>query len=120
MSEELYQTFRHWLVSREKNGPALFEAKVQKPDYSFDRWLKMAKDLGDDVNSMVTQGKDSEKALDHKEKDQKAQKNKKVVPPQDEEDDEAEKKKKESAWNTLKKIHQERQEDGKKKPLKKK
>jgi hypothetical protein len=36
----------------------------KKPDYSFDRWINMAKDLGDDVNKMVGHGKEEEEKIE--------------------------------------------------------
>lgn len=56
-----------------KKRTGLLEAKkTQTPDYSMDRWVKMASDLGDNVNAMVGHGEEEEKKLDDKAKKAKA------------------------------------------------
>ncbi len=59
-----------WMKKR-KNG--LLEAKkAQTPDYSIDRFVKMASDLGNNVNSMVGHAEEEEKKLDDKAKKAKS------------------------------------------------
>lgn len=45
------------------------EVKGSKPDYSFDRWVQMADDMGKDVNALVGHAKEEEKELDKKQQD---------------------------------------------------
>lgn len=56
--------FQNWLEKRELRGPHLSENG--KPDYSLDRWIKMTKDLGDNVHSMVGDAKEKDKDIDGK------------------------------------------------------
>jgi len=81
----------------------------QAPDYSLDRWVKMAQDLGGSIGSMVGDAKRKEKDLDDEEAKQKK------VEDQPSSDDEKEtdvtkNKETEDAWQRLRKIAQERQE----------
>lgn len=41
----------------------------KNPDYSFDRWLKQAQELGNDLNKMVSHAKDEEENIDKKKSD---------------------------------------------------
>jgi hypothetical protein len=94
-------TFNEWLVDRDQRDP-LVEGKAKRPDYSFDQWLKGAKDLGKSVDSLVGQAKEKDSELD-REKD-KAEKEPKEKP-SDTYEPEPEGK---DAWNKLKDIAKER------------
>jgi len=86
---------------------------IARPDYSIDRWIQSAQELGDDVNALVGHAKDSEKDFDKqkekKDKDQEKDKksladSKKKSTPDDKPSKEAE----EKTWESLRKIHKER------------
>jgi len=115
--------FLKWLENRSVNGPSLFEDKG--PDYSLDRWVKMAQDLGGNIDSMVKDAKDKDKELDDKKKKTKEKTEpKSEVEPED--DNEKEKdalditsdKNTEGSWNRLKQISKERKEKAEKKESK--
>lgn len=40
------------------------ESKSSKPDYSLDKWISQAKDLGDDVNSLIHKAEDDDEKID--------------------------------------------------------
>lgn len=94
-------TFNEWLADRDQRDP-LVEGKAKNPDYSFDHWLKGAKDLGKSVDSLVGQAKEKDSELD-REKD-KAEKEPKEKP-SDTYEPEPEGK---DAWKKLKDIAKER------------
>ena len=52
---------------------------ARKPDYSFDRWIQQAQELGDDVNKLVGHGKEDEEKLDKSKKDQEEKAKKQPV-----------------------------------------
>lgn len=115
--------FLKWLENRTTKGPSLFEDKG--PDYSLDRWVKMAQDLGGNIDSMVKDAKDKEKELDDKEKEAKKKpKPKSEVEPEDDNEKEKETlditsdKNPEGSWNRLKQIAKERKEKAEKKESK--
>lgn len=99
------------------------EGHIARPDYSLDRWISSAKELGDDVNSLVHSAKEDEEKLD-KDKDQKAKEPKPEETPepkepkQDAEDKDQEKKpetpEQKKAWTQLRKIHKDRMPNFKK------
>lgn len=102
-------------VVKKRNRPLKVET-AQKPDYSFDRWIKMAQDLGNDVNALVGHGKDEEEKID------KAKKDKEKSPPEpktdtppssDHDQDDSERK---DTWSQLKKIHRDRIKELQKEP----
>ena len=82
----------------------------KKPDYSFDRWINMAKDLGDDVNRMVGHGKEEEEKIEKdakkdpvKEDPKKPALNAKEKSEKPDKEDSM--KGKEDTWEKLKKIN---------------
>lgn len=106
------------VVRKQPQRLRIKESAPQKPDYSLDRWVKRAQDLGDDVNALVGHAKGEEERLDRekadKDKKEKAGREKdkarKPDPPEPPEpkadkDKEAE----DEAWKRLKDIHAERQ-----------
>lgn len=116
-------------VQKQPNKLKIIETE-QKPDYSIDRWLKMAQDLGNDVNKLVGHGEEEEKKLDKqkldkektsKEKVAKKQpdKNKKTKPedatpsrdseePDSDETGGEDDERKANTWQKLKQIHLDR------------
>ena len=76
----------HWKQKRK-----LTESKGQKPDYSFDNWLKQVKSFGDNVNSMVDKSKEVDKEIEDKKKQSS-----------NERDADSDNDNKETAWNKLK------------------
>lgn len=107
--------FQKWLVIREARGLPLGEDKA--PDYSLDRWVKAAQDLGGNIDSMVKDAKGKEKDLEDEE-----EKAKKKAVEADKEADKADKddeettlditkdKEMEGSWKRLKQIAKERRE----------
>lgn len=100
------------------------ESQIARPDYSLDRWIASAKELGDDVNSLVHKAKDDEEEMD-KDKDKKSKETPKPedkpdpkTPKQDAEDDDQDKKpetpEQKKAWTQLRKIHKDRMPNFKK------
>ncbi len=89
----------------------------QKPDYSFDRWVQMAQELGDDTNKLVGHAKVEDDKLDKaKEEKEKAAKTvkpekpeKQPVEPKDPEEEKANK----ETWKKLKTIHNDRNKNTK-------
>lgn len=71
------------------------------PDYSFDKFVKMSQDLGDDVNRIVKGGKDQEDKLDQdkEDKEEKDKEEKDAKVQVDDKDDEVK-----SAWSNFKDI----------------
>lgn len=70
------------------------------PDYSIDKWLDMAKDLGDDLSLMSKKGDEEEEKIDQEIKTKKTKKGEKDKPDQQdaEERDSAEE---EELWNKI-------------------
>lgn len=95
-----HRSFSDWLRQ---------ESHDQRPDYSLDRWIQMATDLGGNVQDMVKKAKDDEVKLDKQKKSQdsksKAKHSSAIEDPKsDDGDDDKEKK----TWDELRKIHQDR------------
>lgn len=101
------------------------ESQIARPDYSLDLWIASAKELGDDVNSLVHKAKEDEVDMDKEEKEKKSKASKPEdkpdakAPKQDAKDDEDQDKKPETpeqkkAWTELRKIHKDRMPNFKK------
>ena len=107
--------FQKWLENREARGRTLGENKT--PNYSLDRWVKMAQDLGGNIDSMVKDAKDKEKDLDDKEKEakKKADDADKESDKKDDSDEESlditTDKEMEGSWKRLKQIAKERSKE---------
>lgn len=114
--------WREWVKLRESKSSLTIDETEKRPDYSFDRWVQMAQELGDDVNVLVGHGKESEEKLDKSAKDKKAEekpvKDKKTEekskkpepkkPPEKEEPKKSEDETHKAAWAQLRAIHKER------------
>jgi hypothetical protein len=83
--------------------------EAKKPDYSFDRWINMAKDLGDDVNKMVGHGKEEEDKIEKDSKKDAVQEDPKkpIVKVKEKPEKEDSIEGKEDTWDKLKKINKE-------------
>lgn len=110
--------FQKWLENRQARGRTLGEDKA--PDYSLDRWVKMAQDLGGNIDSMVKDAKNKEKDLSDKEKKSKEKADKKdKADKADKKDNQDEKeildvsknKEMEVSWKRLKQIAKERRKE---------
>jgi hypothetical protein len=90
----------------------LEEGRGQRPNYSFDSFLKRSQELGDEISSFVGDAKRKDVELD-KEKKSPPSENEK-----DEDEDEA-KQEKRKAWDTLRKVARERDQEAAEKEAKK-
>lgn len=81
----------------------------QKPDYSFDRWIKMAQELGDDTNRLVGHAEEEEKKLDQAKQQKEKEASKPASP-------EPQSKEEKSTWKKLRSIHKDRLKDKTAKP----
>lgn len=106
-----YPSWSEWHKDRETRLPFVFEGKAQQPNYSFDNWLKVTQNFGDEISSFVTDAKEKDQELDAEVK--KAKQKKPEKPDETEEDDGNEEK--QSAWKRLRDIAKERREEDQKK-----
>jgi len=96
-------------VAKKKGKVTKLENHIARPDYSLDRWLDAAQELGDDVNALVNKAQDDEKKLD-KEKTSK----------KDQKDFEPKTQEQKDSWKKFKELHKEREKkDADKKSVKK-
>ncbi len=107
-----FPRFQEWAANR-----ILTEKKSDVPDYSIDRWVQSAKQLGNQVDSLVGQAKekeaDTDKEIEKKKKEKPPEQSDPKAKPDDKPDDEEDKKLFDNpAW---KKLHQLAQERAKKK-----
>jgi len=96
----LFPTFSEWQADRDQRDP-LVEGKAKRPDYSFDQWLKGAKDLGQSVDSLVGKAKEKDSELDR-------EKEKKEKEPESKKDSYEPEPEGREAWKKLKDIAKER------------
>lgn len=101
-----YLKWSEW-KTRRSNTP-LAENKGQRPDYSFDDWLKRTKTVGDEVSSFIGQAKEKDQELDAELKKGKEKPVKRSDAEDEKSDDE------EKAWKTILDIAKERREKDKK------
>jgi len=108
---ESHPNWNEWKAKR-GNGKALIESKGQRPNYSFDNWLKMNKALGDEVSSFVGQAKEKDQELDDEIKKKKLEPKDIDDDDDDDDDDDAgnseDSKDKETAWKKIRDIAKER------------
>jgi hypothetical protein len=105
---ESHPNWNEWKAKR-GNGKTLIESKGQRPNYSFDNWLKMTKALGDEVSSFVGQAKEKDQELDDEIKKKKLEP--KDIDDDDDDDDAGnseDSKDKETAWKKIRDIAKER------------
>lgn len=100
--------FLTWMKARAHFGPTVTESHPQSPDYSFDRWMQMTKNLDSEIDSMVGDAKKKEKDLEDEKSKQTP--DQKEVPEKEDESPELDTKDKETAWKRLKNIAKERSE----------
>lgn len=98
----LCRELNEWQFKHADKYGFIKETKSQTPNYSFDAWLKKAKDLGGEVSFAIDRAKERDAELD-KEIEQKKQKSKK-------EDDSDIKNDKESSWKKFKDVAKERKQ----------
>jgi hypothetical protein len=116
---ESYPNWNEW-KTRRADGPVV-ESKGQAPNYSFDNWLKMTKNFGDEISSFIGQSKERDKELDDEIEKKKKEPPEKSTQEDDDDAGDSDKSEKESAWKKLKDIAKERmksKKDGKEKPSK--
>ena len=90
----------------------VLEEKATTPDYSIDRWIKSAQQLGSQVDSFVSDAKEKESEADKK-FDKKKKDDEKKDKKDKGKDDKLPFDPKDKNWNELKKIHKERLEKDK-------
>ena len=103
-----FLSFQEWVANRVLTE----KEKADTPDYSIDRWIKSAQQLGADVDSFVGQAKKKDTEID-----KELEKKKKEKPPEEVEEKEDEESKdskppfdNKEAWDKLKTIAKERAE----------